>query len=72
MDKTRSGIIADPTELQAQGRPLGEGQARCQMSLDPYAAKPTFALNLELAEIPLVKLNDFARAYAYCAFASRA
>jgi uncharacterized protein involved in outer membrane biogenesis len=55
-------------ELEGEGRPLGEGRARCQMSLDPYAAKPTFALNLELSEIPLVKLNDFARAYGHFDF----
>jgi hypothetical protein len=57
-------------EIQAEGRPLGEGSAKCQMSLDPYAAKPTFALNLQLSEIPLVKLNDFARAYGHFDFKS--
>lgn len=57
-------------ELQAEGRPLGEGKARCQMSLDPYAKKPTFALNLELDEVPLVKLNDFAQAYGHFDFKS--
>jgi hypothetical protein len=39
-----------------------------QMSLDPYAAKPTFALNLELREIPLPKLNNFAQAYGHFDF----
>jgi hypothetical protein len=57
-------------EFQATGRPLGDGHARCQMSLDPYAAKPTFALNLELSDIPLPKLNDFAKAYGHFSFAS--
>jgi len=57
-------------ELQGEGRPLGEGDAKCQMSLDPYASKPTFALNLELKEIPLTKLNDFARAYGHFDFKS--
>jgi Domain of Unknown Function (DUF748) len=57
-------------EIQGEGRPLGEGQAKCQMSLDPYAAKPTFALNLELRDIPLVKLNDFSRAYGHFDFKS--
>ncbi|HEY4282969.1 MAG TPA: DUF748 domain-containing protein [Chthoniobacterales bacterium] len=57
-------------EMQAEGRPLGEGRLRTQASLDPYAAKPTFALNLELAEVPLVKLNDLARAYGHFDFKS--
>ena len=50
-------------EILAEGRPLREGNARAQISLDPYAAKPTFAANLEMSGIPLVKLNDFAKAY---------
>src|SRR5437868_12586157 len=57
-------------ELQAAGRPLRSGQAKCQMSLDPYAPKPSFALNLELVDIPLIKLNDFARAYGHFDFKS--
>jgi len=57
-------------ELQATGRPLGDGKAKCQMSLDPYADKPTFALNLQLDEINLTKLNDFARAYGHFDFKS--
>jgi hypothetical protein len=56
-------------ELQATGRPLRSGQAKCQMSLDPYAPK-TFALNLELVDVPLIKLNDFARAYGHFDFKS--
>ena len=50
-------------EILIEGRPLREGEARSQISLDPYAAKPTFAVNLEMQGIPLVKLNDFAKAY---------
>jgi len=50
-------------EILIEGRPLREGQARSQISLDPYAAKPTFALNLEMRDMPLTKLNDFAKAY---------
>ena len=50
-------------EVEMEGRPLRVGNGRMQMSLDPYAAKPTFALNVELKEIPLTKLNDFAKAY---------
>ncbi len=55
-------------EVEIEGRPLRVGQGRMQMSLDPYARKPTFALNVELKEIPLVKLNDFAKAYGNFTF----
>jgi hypothetical protein len=55
-------------EVQAEGRPLRVGDVRTQISLDPYAAKPTFALNVEIKEIPLVKLNDFAKAYGNFTF----
>jgi hypothetical protein len=65
--KLSKNLIA---ELQAEGRPLGEGSAKCQMSLDPYARKPTFTLNLELQRVPLVKLNDVARAYGHFDFKS--
>lgn len=50
-------------EVVMEGRPLREGEARSQMSLDPYAAKPTFAVNVEMRDIPLTKLNDFAKSY---------
>jgi uncharacterized protein DUF748 len=65
--KLSKSLIA---EIQATGRPLRNGAARVQMSLDPYAPKPTFALNLEFSEIPLPKLNDFARAYGHFDFKS--
>jgi len=39
-----------------------------QMSLDPYAGEPTFALNLELRDVSLPKLNNFARAYGHFDF----
>lgn len=55
-------------EVEVEGRPLRVGHARMQMSLDPYAPKPTFALNVEMKEIPLVKLNDFAKAYGNFTF----
>lgn len=55
-------------EVEMEGRPLRVGHARMQMSLDPYAPKPTFALNVEMREIPLVRLNDFAKAYGNFTF----
>src|SRR5207249_11206648 len=58
--KLSKSLIAD---IRIEGRPLGVGDARSQISLDPYAAKPTFAFNLELKDVLLVKLNDFSKAY---------
>jgi hypothetical protein len=58
--KLSKSLIAD---IRKEGRPLREGSARAQISLDPYASRPTFAVNLEMSEVPLVKLNDFAKAY---------
>ncbi len=55
-------------EVEIKGRPLQAGHGRVQMALDPYAANPTFSLNVELKEIPLVKLNDFAKAYGNFTF----
>ncbi|MFN2541904.1 MAG: DUF748 domain-containing protein [Chthoniobacterales bacterium] len=65
--KLSKNLIAD---IRMEGRPLREGNARSQISLDPYAARPTFAFNLEVKEIPLVKLNDFAKAHGGFTFES--
>src|SRR5438067_1912283 len=40
--KLSKSLIAD---IRIEGRPLRVGDARSQISLDPYAAKPTFAFN---------------------------
>jgi hypothetical protein len=58
-------LVAD---IRMEGRPLRVGKARSQISLDPYASRPTFAFNLELSDVPLVKLNDFAKAYGNFTF----
>ena len=58
--KLSKSLIAD---IRMEGRPLREGNARAQISLDPYASRPTFAVNLEVADVPLPKLNDFAKSY---------
>ena len=63
--KLSKSLIAD---IRIEGRPLGVGDAPSQISLDPYAAKPTFAFNLEVKDVPLVKLNDFAKAYGNFTF----
>lgn len=49
--------------IEAYGRPLGEGKIFSKVSLDPYAAKPTFDAKVEMSAVPLTKLNDFAKAY---------
>src|SRR5207302_6577414 len=43
--------------------PLATGDDHAQILLDHYAARPTLALNMEMNDIPLLKLNDFAKAY---------
>jgi hypothetical protein len=58
--KLSKSLIAD---IRMEARPLREGDARVQISLDPYAPRPTFALNVEVDNVPVVKLNDFAKAY---------
>src|SRR5206468_10204435 len=63
--KLSKSLIAD---VRIEGRPLRQGNARAQISLDPYASKPTFALNLEVKEVPLVRLNDFAKGYGNFTF----
>src|SRR5438046_7964860 len=65
--KLSKSLIAD---IRIEGRPLRAGDARAQISLDPYAARPTLAFNLEVKELPLVKLNDFAKAYGGFTFES--
>ncbi|HJT45411.1 MAG TPA: DUF748 domain-containing protein [Chthoniobacterales bacterium] len=65
--KLSKSLIAD---IRIEGQPMGAGDARTQISLDPYAAKPTFDLNLEIKDLPLPKLNDFAKAYAGITFQS--
>ena len=58
--KLSKSLIAD---IRMEGRLLHSGEARSQISLDPYASRPTFAFNFELKSLPLVKLNEFAKAY---------
>ena len=48
--------------IAIEDRPLREGDIRTKIDLDPRAAKPTFNMETELKELPLVKLNDFAKA----------
>jgi hypothetical protein len=55
-------------KIEIAGRPLRSGEFKANINMDPYAKKPTFALELEADSIPLVKLNDFAKAYAAITF----
>src|SRR3954447_15939643 len=57
-------------DIAIKGRPLREGSLASNINLDPYAAKPTFTMKTEMDSIPLVKLNDFAKAYASITFES--
>ena len=54
--------------IEIKGRPLRQGTFKSEINLDPYAAKPTFAMKSELEGLPLVSLNDFAKAYAAITF----
>ena len=54
--------------IEMKGRPLRQGTFKTEINLDPYAAKPTFAMKSELDAVPLVALNDFAKAYAGITF----
>ena len=56
--------------IEIECRPLREGDLRSKIDLDPYAAKPNFSTQLEMKGVPLVKLNDFAKAYAGITFES--
>ena len=55
-------------EIEIAGRPLRSGQLKANIDMDPYAAKPTFSAELEVDALPLVKLNEFAKAYAGITF----
>jgi hypothetical protein len=55
-------------DIEIKGRPLREGSLATNINLDPYAPKPTFTMKTEVADLPLTKLNDFAKAYASITF----
>lgn len=54
--------------IEIEGHPLREGDARAKIDLNPYAPKPTFSTQVEVKDIKLVKLNEFAKAYAGITF----
>jgi hypothetical protein len=55
-------------EVEIEARALNSAAIRANIDMDPYAAKPTFAAEVEMENLPLVKLNDFAKAYAGITF----
>lgn len=55
-------------EVEIAGRPLRAGELRANIDMDPYAARPTFSAEIEMEGMPLVNLNDFAKAYANITF----
>ena len=63
--KFSKSLVAD---IEIKGRPLREGSLATNINLDPYAAKPTFSMKTEVDGMPLVKLNDYAKAYASITF----
>jgi uncharacterized protein involved in outer membrane biogenesis len=67
---TNSTKVAETLKanIEMKGRPLREGTFKTEINLDPYATKPTFAMKSEIDGVPLVKLNEFAKAYAGITF----
>lgn len=54
--------------LQAEAKPVGAGSLKADVSFDPYQSQPTFKLKMEVADVPLTRLNSMTRAYAYFDF----
>ncbi len=49
---------------KAEGRLMKSGRLELDLSVDPFAEKPTFDLNLAVRGVDLRAFNDFLRAYA--------
>lgn len=67
---TNSTKVAETLKanIEMTGRPLRQGTFKTEINLDPYAAKPTFAMKAELSDLPLTALNNFAKAYGGITF----
>jgi hypothetical protein len=59
-EKLAGSLVAN---VKAHGKPLGLGQFNLEASVDPYADQPTFDMNATMKSIPLIKGNDFLKAY---------
>ncbi|HLP14766.1 MAG TPA: DUF748 domain-containing protein, partial [Bacteroidota bacterium] len=49
--------------IDASGKAMGWGALKSHLDIDPYAQRPTFNLDFQLAEVPLTRLNNFFKAY---------
>lgn len=59
MDLSKSLVAS----IDAEGGAMGSGRFKTHIDLDPYAKAPTFNLDMSVSNVPLVKMNDFLRAY---------
>lgn len=51
------------SDLDASGNIMGTGKFTVGVKLDPFRKEPTFNLDMQVTSVPLVKLNDFLKAY---------
>ena len=56
--------------IHAEGKPVKEGMLKVDVTLDPFPVEPTFSLKGEMTPIPLIDLNQLARAYGNFDFQS--
>ncbi|MEQ1508314.1 MAG: DUF748 domain-containing protein, partial [Myxococcota bacterium] len=63
---TNSTDISDSlaADIWVTAQVMDYGAVRLQARFDPFADQPTFDLNLEAHDVPLVKLNDLLEKYA--------
>lgn len=52
------------SDVNASGNVMGTGRFKVGVKLDPFRKDPTFDLDMQVTAVPLVKLNDFLKAYA--------
>lgn len=51
-------------DMHATGRAFESGHVELAMKINPFTRHPTFELDFKLSPVPIVKFNDFSRAYA--------
>jgi len=54
--------------LHAVGKPVVDGILKADVTFNPYENYPSFDLKAEVANIPLINLNELTEAYAYFDF----
>lgn len=50
--------------VESRGRAFEEGRVDLGMQINPFTRHPSFTLEFKLSPVPIVKFNDFTRAYA--------